>query len=91
MFSSTREALSWTKGQSCEDIIVEADYLVVVQEIRSDTRLLSYFDRVIQECKKSGGGVKGKQVTLKFVKRSANRVTYYLARYNNSTIRLIVV
>ncbi|KAL8094084.1 uncharacterized protein LOC141691465 [Apium graveolens] len=43
-----REVLSWIKEQGREAVTVETDCIVVVQAIRSDCPLLSYFGRIIQ-------------------------------------------
>lgn len=54
--------------------------LVTVQAIRCSTSLLSYFGRVIHDCKTLLTVMHDRNVSIKFVKRSANNVAHYLAR-----------
>ncbi|KAL8121558.1 hypothetical protein AgCh_018338 [Apium graveolens] len=76
-----KEALSWIKRKSWMEVVVETDSLVCVQAIRSGSVMLSYFGRVIAQCKQLPEELKDRNVSLKFVKRSANKVTHYLARH----------
>lgn len=78
-----REALSWTKKKKWNNVVVETDCLVVVQAIRSSTTLLSYFGRIIEECKYALEELKDRNVYLRFVRRSANNVAHYIARYSS--------
>lgn len=55
----------------------------MVQAIRSSSVHLSYFGRVIEECKALVLELQNRQVTLIFVKRSANKVANLLARHNS--------
>lgn len=68
------------KRNNTQEAIVETDSLVAVQAIRSNSSLLSYFGRVIEDCKRLLEELKGWKVALVFVKRSANSVAHYLAR-----------
>lgn len=43
--------------------------------------LLSYFGRIIQECRVLLSDLKDKGVVLRFVKRSKNNVAHFLAGY----------
>lgn len=79
---SIREALSWTKNAGKENVIVESDCLQVVQLIRNSYSSLSYLGRVVQECRDLMLQCKAKNTKLRFVKRSANSVAHYLARYS---------
>lgn len=45
---------------------------------------LSYFSRVVDECKQYLLELRGRVVTLNFVKRSANAVAHFLARSTSS-------
>lgn len=75
-----REALSWIKYRRWSKVEVESDSLVSVQSIRSSTMLLSYFGRVIQECRQLLFDLKYNEVSIKFVKRSADAATHSLAK-----------
>lgn len=79
-----REALSWIKSKNWSQVIVETDCLVVVQAIRSSYASLSYFGRVIDECKQHLIDLRGRHVILNFIKRSANTVAHFLARSTSS-------
>ncbi|KAL8149999.1 hypothetical protein AgCh_006858 [Apium graveolens] len=79
-----REALSWVKDMRYQNVEIETDCLQLVQAIRSSITSLSYLGRVIEDCKGMLVSLKDKNVILRFVKRSANRVSHYLARYNCS-------
>lgn len=79
-----REVLSWIKEVHWCDVDVEADCLQVIQAIRSSIPSFSYLGRVIEECRALLQSLKDKNVIIRFVKRSANRVSHYLARYSCS-------
>lgn len=79
-----REALSWIKEHNWPQGIVESDCLGAIQAIRCSSINLSYLGRVIDECKRLLLELKSRNVTLRFVKRSANMVAHYLARYSSS-------
>lgn len=76
---SIREALSWIKKEDRRYIIVESDYLQIVQVIRSSFLCFSYLGEVINECR-----VFLAKLKFKFVKRSVNKVAHFLARQNCS-------
>lgn len=63
---------------------VETDCLQAVQAIRSSITSLSYLGRVIEDCRALLKGLKDQNVLIRFVKRLANRVSHYLARYSCS-------
>lgn len=79
-----REALSWVKGKFSQPVVVESDCLSIIQAIRCTSVNLSYLGRVVDECKQLLSVLKERHVTLKFVKRSANKVAHLLARYQRS-------
>lgn len=79
-----REALSWVKETGKADVVVESDCLYVVQAIRSSFVCYSYLGRVIEECRNILASLLHKNIMFRFVKRSANRVAHYLARYSYS-------
>ncbi|XP_063942429.1 uncharacterized protein LOC135150218 [Daucus carota subsp. sativus] len=76
------EALSWIKTRKLSNVDVEADSLELVQWIRSSYTSLSYVGRMVDKCKNLLAGMSSQNVMLRFVKRSANRVAHYLARYS---------
>ena len=75
-----REALSWIKTKDWHNVEVESDSLVSIQAIRSPTVLLSYFGRIVHECRQLLLDLIHHEVSIKFVKRSANAVAHSLAR-----------
>lgn len=77
------EALSWTKEQNREDVTVEIDCIAAVQAMRSESPLLSYFGRIIQERKSLMTELKLRRVTINFLKRSVIHVAHYLTRYSS--------
>ncbi|XP_074326725.1 uncharacterized protein LOC141664671 [Apium graveolens] len=79
-----REALSWVKSKNWLGAVVETDCLNMVQAIRCSSVNLSYLGRVVDECKQLLVDIKSRNVTLKFVKRSANMIGHYLAIYSIS-------
>nr|XP_017251820.1 PREDICTED: uncharacterized protein LOC108222412 isoform X3 [Daucus carota subsp. sativus]XP_017251821.1 PREDICTED: uncharacterized protein LOC108222412 isoform X3 [Daucus carota subsp. sativus] len=77
-----REALSWVKRRPGIKVEIETDSLIAVQAIRSSAVKLSYLGRLVQECRELLVETKDRIVSLKFVRRSANNVAHYLARYS---------
>ncbi|KAL8146376.1 hypothetical protein AgCh_004207 [Apium graveolens] len=73
-----KEALSWIDVMQWPHITVESDCLVVIQAIRSNTPMRSYFGVIIEECRSLLK--RFHKVSLFFVKRSANMVAHQLAR-----------
>lgn len=79
-----KEALSWVKKGEYNGVIIESDCLALIQAIRSATVNLSYLGRIVQDCKSMLVSLKERNITLNFVKRSANRVAHYIARTTSS-------
>ncbi|XP_074351598.1 uncharacterized protein LOC141690721 [Apium graveolens] len=79
-----KEALSWVKKNKWTKVEVETDCLVVVQAVRSNAIKLSYLSGIVEECKQLLSSFRDQQVTLKFIKRSANKVAHYVARHTCS-------
>uniref|UniRef100_A0A803NUV7 RNase H type-1 domain-containing protein n=1 Tax=Cannabis sativa TaxID=3483 RepID=A0A803NUV7_CANSA len=73
-----REALSWLKKKGWNRVTIESDSLTVVQALRSSLPMSSYFGGVISDCKTLLEGVS--DVSILFVKRSANGVAHAVAR-----------
>uniref|UniRef100_A0A162A085 RNase H type-1 domain-containing protein n=1 Tax=Daucus carota subsp. sativus TaxID=79200 RepID=A0A162A085_DAUCS len=73
-----KEALSWMDGRGWHDSTVESDCLTVVQAVRSNVPMRSYFGRIIEECRRILQRLN--KIDLFFVKRSANMVAHQLAR-----------
>lgn len=69
-----REALSWIKMNRWPVVDVETDCLLIVQAISSESATMSYFGRLIEECKHMLGDFKDQKVSVRFIKRSANKV-----------------
>lgn len=67
-----REALSWVKNKGWNAAVVETDCLAVIQEIRCSNITLSYYGRVLEECKMLLSQLKERNIALNFVKRFAN-------------------
>ncbi|XP_074378327.1 uncharacterized protein LOC141719860 [Apium graveolens] len=79
-----REALSWVKERGWQVVDLETDCLALIQAIRCSTINLSYLGRVVDECRSLLLLLKERQITLNFVKRSANKVAHFLARQSSS-------
>lgn len=77
-----REALSWLKTHNWSSIILETDCLLVIQALRSNVSMLSYFGDVILECKSML--TMSNNVSCLFVKRSANNVAHAIAKASYS-------
>ncbi|XP_060965673.1 uncharacterized protein LOC115711034 [Cannabis sativa] len=77
-----REALSWLKNHNYSHATVESDSLVCVAAIRSNEKLNSGFGFIVEECKLILRSLLN--VTLCFVKRSANRAAHFIARHSLS-------
>ncbi|KAL8088893.1 uncharacterized protein LOC141695649 [Apium graveolens] len=74
-----REVLRWIKREQYGDVVVESDYLVVVQAIRSSGILLPYFGRLIEECKSLLSELSSRNEVIKFVKWSSKKVSRFSA------------
>lgn len=57
--------------------------------MRSSAATLSYFGRIIHKCKTLLSELKDNNVLVKFVKRSANMVAHFLAKFTTSVADLI--
>lgn len=73
-----KEALSWCKSQGGLQAEIESDCLVVIQAIRSKVPMVLSVGRIIEECRALLLNLNN--VSLFFVKRSANMVAHSLAR-----------
>uniref|UniRef100_A0A803Q693 RNase H type-1 domain-containing protein n=1 Tax=Cannabis sativa TaxID=3483 RepID=A0A803Q693_CANSA len=73
-----REALSWLKDKPFQQVCVESDSLVSVQAINSSVVMYSAFGLIVQDCKSLLDSMNN--VSLRFVKRSANRAAHVIAR-----------
>ncbi|XP_062087000.1 uncharacterized protein LOC133793720 [Humulus lupulus] len=77
-----REALSWIKKHNWPRVILESDCLLVIQALRSNVSMLSYFGDVISECKSIWNTFNN--VSCMFVKRSANKAAHAIAKASYS-------
>ncbi|KAM6555296.1 hypothetical protein CsatB_002315 [Cannabis sativa] len=73
-----KEALSWIKRNGWMEVEIETDALVVVQAVMGSIQMPSQFGFLVQDCRNLLSCIN--QVSLHFVKRSANRVAHCLAR-----------
>ncbi|XP_062076048.1 uncharacterized protein LOC133780194 [Humulus lupulus] len=73
-----REALSWLKGRNWMQAVIETDSVLVVQALRSNITMDSYFGCVIEDCKVLWKDLS--YVSILFVKRSANGAAHALAK-----------
>lgn len=78
-----KEALSWIAEMQFRSTVIESDCLTAVQAIRSKTSMRSHFGMVIEECRRHIYSTNN--ISLYFIKRSANMVAHTLARasYNH--------
>ncbi|XP_062102834.1 uncharacterized protein LOC133812999 [Humulus lupulus] len=77
-----REALSWIKKRSWQQVEIETDSLLVVQALRSSTSMASYFGVVTDECKALWKELVS--VSIYFVKRSTNEAAHALAKASST-------
>uniref|UniRef100_A0A803QG24 RNase H type-1 domain-containing protein n=1 Tax=Cannabis sativa TaxID=3483 RepID=A0A803QG24_CANSA len=73
-----KEALSWLKDKGWNMVEVETDSLLTVQEIFNQQQMTSVFGLITHDCKSFLSSLSN--VSLRFVKRSANKVAHYVAR-----------
>ncbi|KAM6545103.1 hypothetical protein CsatB_025839 [Cannabis sativa] len=77
-----REALSWLKDRPFSQAVIETDSLVCADAIRSAEAFVSAFGLLVDECKNSLNCLSN--VSIVFVKRSANRAAHFVARHSVS-------
>lgn len=77
---SVREALSWIIKKRARDVLVKIDCLVVVQVLRSSGVFPSYFGRFIEDWRTLLSELGGRNVIVKFIRQSANKVVHFLAK-----------
>lgn len=75
-----REALSWIKHNNWSQVCIETDCLEVIQALHSQVHAESYFGRIIADCIDICNSLP--DVSIVFVKRSANMVAHELARFS---------
>uniref|UniRef100_A0A803NG12 Uncharacterized protein n=1 Tax=Cannabis sativa TaxID=3483 RepID=A0A803NG12_CANSA len=73
-----KEALSWLKDKGWNMVEVETDSLLTVQSIFNQQHMTSVFGLIIYDCKSFLSSLPN--VSLCFVKRSANKIAHYVAR-----------
>ncbi|KAM6586972.1 hypothetical protein CsatA_009577 [Cannabis sativa] len=76
------EPLSWLKNHAYTQAIVETESLVCAEAIRNAEVFVSSFGLVVEDCKKILDSLIN--VSLLFVKRSANCVAHFVARHSIS-------
>lgn len=72
-----KEALSWSKLNKWNRVVMESDCLAVVQAIRSKLPMHSPFGDIVMECRKL---VKELNIALFFIRRFANMVAHLITR-----------
>ncbi|XP_062099802.1 uncharacterized protein LOC133805647 [Humulus lupulus] len=75
-----KEALSWVKNANWDHVEIESDSMVAVQAIRSSVDMCSYFGRLVRECRQFLIDLKPKDVSVTFIRRSANALAHCLAK-----------
>lgn len=83
---SIKEGPSWIKENSTQPTVVETDFLAIIQAIRCSSVTLSYLCLVVEKYKTLVFDLQSRQVTLHFVKCSANKLAHFLARQNSSIV-----
>uniref|UniRef100_A0A803QEL1 Reverse transcriptase domain-containing protein n=1 Tax=Cannabis sativa TaxID=3483 RepID=A0A803QEL1_CANSA len=73
-----KEALSWIKSNNWHNVSLETDSLLAVQGISSTAQMPSTFGMVAWDCKRLLSELTS--ISLKFVKRTANKAAHFLAR-----------
>lgn len=73
-----KESLSWAMESDVQKILNESDCLVIVQAIRNKVPMFFLVGLVIEECRELL--CSQKNVSLLFIKRSANVAAHSLAR-----------
>uniref|UniRef100_A0A803P6B0 Reverse transcriptase domain-containing protein n=1 Tax=Cannabis sativa TaxID=3483 RepID=A0A803P6B0_CANSA len=73
-----KEALSWIKRFPWPQVVLETDSLLCVQSILSNAILPSQFGYIVNDCRVLLSAISN--VTLRFVKRSANKAAHCIAR-----------
>ncbi|XP_060959373.1 uncharacterized protein LOC133030597 [Cannabis sativa] len=73
-----KEALSWIKRKQWSNVVVETDALVVVQAIKGSVNMPSQFGMLVRDCRDLMATLNN--VSLCFVKRSANKAAHCVAR-----------
>ncbi|XP_060959275.1 uncharacterized protein LOC133030519 [Cannabis sativa] len=73
-----KEALSWIKDKSWDNILLETDCLLVVQAIYTSVVMPSTFGMLVQDCQYLLSQMS--HVKLCFVKHSVNEAAHFLAR-----------
>ncbi|KAM6556123.1 hypothetical protein CsatB_003142 [Cannabis sativa] len=79
-----KEALSWIKANHWKGVTIESDSMLAVQAIHSTQLMTSVFGLVVNDCRTLLSSLP--DIYLRFVRRSANRDAYYVARHARSLI-----
>ncbi|KAM6596482.1 hypothetical protein CsatA_007006 [Cannabis sativa] len=75
-----KEALSWLKGKGWSKVKVETNRMVTVQAIFSKQQMTSIFGLIINDYKFLLSSLQN--VSLRFIRRLANRVTHFVVRWS---------
>ncbi|XP_060968285.1 uncharacterized protein LOC133035872 [Cannabis sativa] len=73
-----KEALSWLKDKELNQVEIETNSMVTVQAIFSNQHMTFAFGLIVNDCKSLLSFLNN--VNVRFIRRSANRVTHFVAR-----------
>uniref|UniRef100_A0A803QIZ4 Reverse transcriptase domain-containing protein n=1 Tax=Cannabis sativa TaxID=3483 RepID=A0A803QIZ4_CANSA len=77
---SIKEALSWIKSKNWQNVEIESDSMISVQGIRGNQVINSLSGLILHDCQILLSSLPS--VSLRFIRRSANRVAHVVARYS---------
>ncbi|KAM6585542.1 hypothetical protein CsatB_012544 [Cannabis sativa] len=77
---SIKEALSWIKSKNWQNVEIESDSMISVQGIRGNQMINSLFGLILHDCQILLSSLPF--VSLRFIRRSANRVAHVVARHS---------
>ncbi|KAM6550234.1 hypothetical protein CsatB_000042 [Cannabis sativa] len=77
-----KEALSWIKANHRCRVLIEIDSMLAVQAIHSTQLMTSMFGLVVNDCRNILSSLS--DVSLRFVRRSANHATHFVTRHARS-------
>uniref|UniRef100_A0A803QQ60 RNase H type-1 domain-containing protein n=1 Tax=Cannabis sativa TaxID=3483 RepID=A0A803QQ60_CANSA len=74
-----KEALSWIKTNNWKGVMIESDNMLAVQASHSTQPMTSVFGQVVSDCRNLLSSLSN--VSLRFVRRSANRAAHFVSRH----------
>ncbi|XP_030499807.2 uncharacterized protein LOC115715132 [Cannabis sativa] len=79
-----KEAFSWIKANHRSRVLIESDSMLAVQAIHSTQLMTSVLGLVVNDCRNILSSLS--DVSLRFVRRSANCAAHFVARHARSSI-----